>query len=498
MYAEAHAVARVERSAGRCTGGEKERLPGTRMGALSRYIAAGLARRRRSKENPMVKKLLVLLAVLALLAAACGDGEEDPLAELEDEEAEEVDEANGIDPEDPDTIPEDAVEIFSWWTGAGEEAGLLALIDMFEQEYPQYEVVNSAVAGGAGVDARAVLTSRMQAGDPPSTFQIHAGRALLDTWVAADAMEPLNFLYDEEGWWDAFPETLIELTSDDEDNIYSVPVNVHRSNVLFSNSEAFEEHGLTPPTTFDEFFEVAEELEAAGVTPLALGDNETWTLLHTWETVLLGTAGPDLYVDLFAGNADWTSPEVVESFEMLDQMFAYINDDHAARNWQDAAELVATGDAAMNIMGDWAAGYFATDLELEPETDFGWNATPNTSGGFIFVIDTFGLPEGATPRDGTIDWLRVLGSREGQEVFNPLKGSIPARLDADTSVLNEYGQSTFEDFQQDTLAPSLAHNSAAPPDFTGEALGALEVWMAQRDADQAVNTLQTAAEDYLR
>lgn len=443
-----------------------------------------------------MKRLLAVCAALALLLAACAGESEDPLAELDDDG--EPGAADEVDPEDPETIPEDAVEIFSWWTGAGEEAGLLALIELFQERHPEYEVVNSAVAGGAGVDARAVLTSRMQAGDPPSTFQIHAGRALLDTWVAADAMEPLNFLYDEEGWWDVFPETLIELTSDAEGNIYSVPVNVHRSNVLFSNTGVFEEHGLEPPTTFDEFFSVAEELEAAGVTPLALGSNETWTLLHTWETVLLGTAGPELYVDLFTGDADWTSPEVLESFEMLDQMFAYVNDDHAARNWQDAAELVATGDAAMNIMGDWAAGYFATDLELEPGTDFGWNATPNTDGSFIFVIDTFGLPEGAPNREGTVDWLRVLGSKEGQEVFNPLKGSIPARLDADVSVLNEYGQSTFEDFQEATLAPSLAHNSAAPPDFTGEALGAIEVWTSQRDAERAAEALEQAADSYLR
>jgi glucose/mannose transport system substrate-binding protein len=447
----------------------------------------------------MMKRYIAIAAVLALLLAACNGADEDPLAELDDPDAPDEEPAEGeIDPEDPETIPEDAVEIFSWWTGAGEEAGLLALIDMFQEQHPEYEVVNSAVAGGAGVDARAVLTTRMQAGDPPSTFQIHAGRALLDTWVAADAMEPLNFLYDDEGWWDVFPQTLIDLTSDEDGNIYSVPVNVHRSNVLFSNSGLFEEHGLEPPTTFDEFFAVAEELEAAGVTPLALGDNETWTLLHTWETVLLGTAGPEMYVDLFAGEADWTAPEVVESFEMLDQMFAYVNDDHAARNWQDAAELVATGEAAMNIMGDWAAGYFATDLELEPETDFGWNATPNTEGSFIFVIDTFGLPEGAPNREGTVDWLRVLGSREGQEVFNPLKGSIPARLDADTGVLNEYGQSTFEDFQDATLAPSLAHNSAAAPDFTEEALGAVEVFMAQRDPERAVQTLEQAADSYLR
>jgi glucose/mannose transport system substrate-binding protein len=462
-----------------------------------------------------MKRTLMLCAAAMLVLTACGEGEEDPLAELDEEEpatdTEEPDDADdaddvdtdeaaaddGVDPEDPETIPEDAVEIFSWWTGAGEEAGLLALIDMFESEY-DYEVINSAVAGGAGTDAQAVLTSRMQAGEPPSTFQIHAGRALLDQWVAADAMEPLNFLYDEEGWWETFPEELLETTTDEDGNIYSVPVNVHRSNVLFTSNEAFEAAGVEPPTTFDEFFDAAEALEAEGITPLALGDNETWTLLHTWETVLLGTAGPETYAALFAGEADWQSPEVVESFETMDQMFEYINEDHSARNWQDAAQLVAEGEAGMNIMGDWAQGYFSTDLELEPGEDFGWEPTPDTDGSFITVVDTFGLPEGGPNREGTVDWLRVLGSVEGQDTFNPLKGSIPARLDADIDEYNEYGQSTYEDFQVDTLVPSLAHNSAAPPNFTDAAMSTVVEWMAQRDHERAAEQLEQAADEALR
>ncbi len=378
-------------------------------------------------------RYLAVISVVALLVAACAEDAEDPIGDLEDEtvDNEEPDEDDpdaaeaDIDPEDPDTIPEDAVEIFSWWTSAGEEAGLLALIDMYEDQHPQYEVVNSAVAGGAGTDAQAVLTSRMQAGDPPSTFQIHAGRALLDQWVAADAMQPLNFLYDEEGWWDVFPDSLLEMTTDEDGNIYSVPVNVHRSNVMWTNPAVFEEAGVEVPTDFDEFFEAAEAIEAAGYTPLALGDNETWTLLHTWEAVLLATTGPELYQDLFAGEADGTSPEVVESFEVLGEMFEYINDDHAARNWQDAAQLVAEGDAAMNIMGDWAGGYFWVDLDLELCEDFGWAPTPGTDGEFITVVDTFGLPEGAPNEEGVVDWLRVLGSQEGQDTFNPVEGLDP-------------------------------------------------------------------------
>lgn len=73
-----------------------------------------------------------------------------------------------------------AVEVFSWWTGGGEEAGLNALIEVFNAENPGVEFINAAVAGGAGTNARAVLATRLQAGDPPDSFQGHAGAELMD------------------------------------------------------------------------------------------------------------------------------------------------------------------------------------------------------------------------------------------------------------------------------------------------------------------------------
>ena len=88
------------------------------------------------------------------------------------------------------------------------------MIAIFNQKYPDIEFVNAAVAGGAGTNARAVLATRLQAGDAPDSWQGHAGRELIGTYVAADQIEPLNFLYEQEGWLDVMPETLIPLISE--------------------------------------------------------------------------------------------------------------------------------------------------------------------------------------------------------------------------------------------------------------------------------------------
>ena len=81
--------------------------------------------------------------------------------------------------------PHKKIEVFSWWVGGGEAAGLEAMIKIFKAEYPDIDFINAAVAGGAGTNARAVLASRLQAGDPPDSWQGHAGQELIGTYVKA-------------------------------------------------------------------------------------------------------------------------------------------------------------------------------------------------------------------------------------------------------------------------------------------------------------------------
>ncbi|MED4203591.1 ABC transporter substrate-binding protein [Neobacillus mesonae] len=384
------------------------------------------------------------------------------------------------------------LDIFSWWTGAGEEDGLKALIALFQEKYPDIPIENAAVAGGAGTNAKAVLASRMQGNDPPATFQVHGGAELNDGWVAAGKMEALNDLYDEQGWNDKFPKELIDMVSKDG-KIYSVPVDIHRGNVLWYNKKVFTDNGVEPPATFDEFFKVADQLKSKGVTPLALGDKEPWTATMLFEDILLGVLGPDDYGKLWTGELAFDDAKVKESAEIFKKMLGYINEDHSSRNWQDASQLVSNGEAAMNVMGDWAKGYFVNDLKLKVNEDFGYITTPGTDGYFMIITDTFGLPKGVKNPDDVKKFLTLLGSVEGQDVFNPLKGSIPARVDADPSKYDQYGKDTIEDFKTAKLAPSLAHGSAAPEGFVTKVNQAINIFVTQKDVDQFIGSLKQAS-----
>jgi glucose/mannose transport system substrate-binding protein len=380
------------------------------------------------------------------------------------------------------------VEVFSWWTGGGEAAGLEAMIKVFNAEYPDIEFINAAVAGGAGTNARAVLATRLQSGEPPDSWQGHAGQELIGTYVADKQIEPLNDLYDAEGWVDVMPATLIPLISDGG-NIYSVPVNIHRANVLWYNPAILDANGVSVPATMDEWFAAMDTLQAAGVIPLALG--EQWTQMHLMETVLLGTLGSSGYDGLWDGSTDWGSAEVTTALENFDKILGYTNSDAASLSWQDAAQLVVNGDAAFNVMGDWAEGYFR-ELGKAPNTDYGWAPVPGTVGVFQFLSDSFTLAVNAPHPKGAEAWLKIAGSKAGQEAFNPVKGSICARTDCDPSLFGVYLQSAMDDWASNTVSGSLTHGVVANDSWKSEIDTALGLYMADRDVANFQSALVAA------
>ena len=128
------------------------------------------------------------------------------------------------------TLAPGAVEVFSWWVGPGEADGLAAMVKIFQAQYPKDTFVNSAVAGGAGTNAQAVLATRLAAGDPPDSWQAHAGMATF-AYATAKEIQPLDDFYTKSGFAAALPKTLLPLISVNG-HPYSVPVNIHRSNVM--------------------------------------------------------------------------------------------------------------------------------------------------------------------------------------------------------------------------------------------------------------------------
>ncbi len=386
------------------------------------------------------------------------------------------------------------LEIFSWWTSGGEVEALNALYDIYSAQYPDVEIVNAALTGGAGQggNMKALLETRMQGGQPPDSFQVHLGRELIDSHVVPGRMEDLSFLYEEEGLNDVFPQDLIDIASY-EGKPYSVPVNIHRSNVLWYRPSKLEAAGVAvAPTTWDEFFAAAELLKTASIPALAVAENEPNFSGHVFENILITQLDQAGYLGLFDGTTSWEDERVTRSLEILNQAYDYANQDYLSTSWGDINDrFVADDGPAMMIMGDWTHGV----LLSKAFSDYRWAPAPDTAGMFMVLSDSFGLPNNAPDRDNAVNFLRVCGSREGQDAFNPIKGSIPARTDPDLSKYDEYLLSAMEDFKNNTLLPSIQHGAAVKQSFVLDYAIAINNLATNRDVAAAQAMLVQAATD---
>jgi glucose/mannose transport system substrate-binding protein len=383
------------------------------------------------------------------------------------------------------------LEIFSWWTAGGEAAGLNRLYGLYNAQNPAVKVVNATLSGGDVLTSTAVLESRMQGGDPPDTFQVHVGRELIDGWVVAGKMENLDGLYQSEGWDKLFPQGLLDITSY-QGHYYSVPVDVHRANILWYNKQIYATLGITDTQTFESWFMMADKCKAAGLTALALGDGGGASAsVNLFETILIGNLGADGYKGLWTGATPWTDPKVTTSLETFKKMLAYVNPDHSTLSWDQANQLVIDGKACTTVMVDWVD---ANNL-AKKFTASGWTPAPNNAGVYDALSDSFGLPNGARDPNNAMSWLKLIGSKAGQEAFNPVNGSVCARTDCDPKLFRPYLQSSMQDWSKDTIVPSLAYGAAANPSWLAAIVDTINIYVTSQDVTTTQAALVKACTD---
>jgi glucose/mannose transport system substrate-binding protein len=416
--------------------------------------------------------MLAGVAALSLTLAACG-GAADKVA----------DDANAKD-------ATGKVGVFTWWADGSEKVGLDALVKVFNTDYPKLTFDNLAVAGGAGSQAKSVLAAQLKAGNPPDSFQAHAGAELQD-YIDADQLEDLTGFYKDNDLTSQFPKDLVDrLTVDGK--IYSVPSNIHRANVVWANVEVLKKAGVDPSkpaTDLAGWFADMDKIKATGKTPLAVAGS--WTQVQLFENILLSSLGVDGYNGLWDGKTDWKGADVTKAITSYEKALSYTNTDRdSLSDWAPATQLVQDGAAAYNVMGDWAEAKFEQDGD-KPGVDYVYFPTPGTTGVFDFLADSFTLPKGAPNPAGSKAWLTTISSASGQAAFNKAKGSIPANTTAKTDDFSEYQKSAIKDFSQDKIVSSLAHGAAVPVAWLND----LSTAVSKFGGDKNIDGLQNSAAD---
>ncbi|MCG8510573.1 MAG: ABC transporter substrate-binding protein [Rhodospirillales bacterium] len=385
---------------------------------------------------------------------------------------------------------EGKVEVIHWWTSGGEAAALNVLKQNLEKQGIGW--IDGAVAGGGGDQARTVLKARVAAGNPPTTMQ-QLGFAILD-FADAELLGNLNDLAAKEGWDAVVPDALKKFVRPDGTWV-AAPVNVHTTNWVWANKAIFDKVGVEAPTTWDEFVAAADKIKAAGITPIAWG-GQAWQEATVVDALINSTGGTDFYKKAIVemDQDALKSDTMVEVFKRLRKLNDYVDPNYPNRDWNLATAMVINGEAAMQMMGDWAKGEFINAKKV-PNEDFLCFRFPGTQGSVTFNSDAFAMFKvGDDAKGNQMALASAIMSPEFQEAFNIVKGSAPARIDVSGANFDACGQKAIKQLAEaakaDKMMGSMAHGHGVPEAVKGAMYDVItSFFSSDMSAEEAVQKL---------
>lgn len=343
------------------------------------------------------------------------------------------------------------LEVTHWWTSGGESAAVAEFAKAFDATGNHW--VDGAIAGG-GNTARPVMISRITGGDPMGATQFNHGREA-EELVSAGLMRDLTDLATKEHWKDIIrPSSLLDSCTVDG-KVYCVPVNIHSWQWLWLSNKAFADAGVPVPKNWDEFVAAAPALEKAGKIPLAVG-GQSWQTSGAFSVLMVAIAGKDVFLKVYKDKDESVAagPEIAKVFKAADdarKMAAKSN----VQDWNQATNLVITGQAGGQIMGDWAQGEFQVAGQVAGKDytclpGLGVHDLISTDG------DAFYFPKLSDPEKSKAQ--EVLASTmidpKVQVAFNLKKGSVPIRADVDLAAANDCMKKGLEILAKGNTIPS--------------------------------------------
>ena len=343
------------------------------------------------------------------------------------------------------------LEVAHWWTSGGEAAAVTKFAEAWNATGNTW--LDGAIAGSGGT-ARPIIISRILGGDPMDAFQFNHGRQA-EELIEAGLLLDITDVAEANNWEEVIqPPSLLDACTVDG-RVYCAPVNIHSSQWMWLSHAAFETAGVPVPTNWDEFVAAAPALEAAGIQPLAMGQ-QPWQSNLAFGVMAIAIAGMDAWrsVNIDKDESVVMGPEYTRVFEAAAQARGFAAGSNV-QDWNQATNMVITGEAGAQIMGDWAQGEFAVagqtagvDYECLPV--LGMNAILDTGGdAFFFPVQDDPEVEAAQK-----ELAALLVSPEVQVAFNLTKGSLPIRSDIDMAAANDCMKQGLEILASGNILPS--------------------------------------------
>lgn len=374
-------------------------------------------------------------ATSALLLAACSNSTAETPA---------TSGGNGGDTPEPVTI--------TWWhNSVAGDNGENPLGDLWQSVADEYMAANPHVT--IEIEAiqnedlqRTRIPTALQSGDAPDLFQQWGGGELA-------AQVEAGYLMDLS---DVLSADIARLGGgvapwQYQGKTYGLPFQFGVEGIWYRKS-LFEQAGITEePSTMDELNAAVQKLKDAGIVPIAVGAGDKWPAAHWWYNFALRSCSKDV-MQAAGTTFDFSDPCWIDAGEQLEAFLATepfqpnFTSTAAQQGATSSAGMLATGAAAMELMGHWnifvLEGFAADDAaKAELKADLGWFPMPATNGGAGDPTAALGGGDGFScyvdaPKE-CADFLAYIVSDEVQKRFAVEVGGLPVAPGAASSVTNE-------------------------------------------------------------
>lgn len=391
-----------------------------------------------------------------------------------------------------------------WWTIFTTPPELTALAEAVAQEFMDANPgVTIEITHLENEAFKERLATVMQAGDPPDLFQSWGGGVL---WTYADAgllRDITPELAAEDGAWMNSFATQAALNLYSKDGVYyGVPLSFGAVGFWY-NKRLFAEAGIeSVPATWTEFLSAVEALKASGTIPIALGGRDKWPGHFWWVYLAIREGGRAAFEAAYNREGSFADEPFVAAGERLSELIALepFQPDFMAMGYGDQAGLMGNGEAAMELMGQWAPGVQqgnSTSGEGLPEGELGWFPFPLVEGGAGDATDVLGggdgIAVGVNAPDEAVEFLKYLTSPEVQTRFAELgTGFIPTVTGAEDAITDPLLQAIVE-ARNNAGYYQLYYDQFLPPAVAQAVLDAVEGLfvgtLGPADAAQAIEDI---------
>jgi raffinose/stachyose/melibiose transport system substrate-binding protein len=277
------------------------------------------------------------------------------------------------------------------------------------------------------------LTTVTQAGTPPDIFQSWGG-GTMNEQIGAGLLKDITLNLDADGgaWRSSFAPGALAVYALNGKN-YGVPWDMGEV-AWWYNKDLFAQAKIAnPPATWTELLDDVKTLKAAGITPISLGEKDTWTGMHIWSylaTRLCGQAGFLAAANRSGGS--FSDPCFVQAGSNLKDLIDLqpFQDGFLGQIHDEMQGYFGNGKAAMELSGQWAPGSEAGQAaDKVGVKNLGLFNFPAVAGGKGDVTDVMGggngfaIGKNAPPE--AVDFVKYLTAPEQQKRVAASGGGIP-------------------------------------------------------------------------